>query len=208
MPSLIILDFDGTLADSFPWLSDVINDVAKTYDFRQLTNSDKEQLRGMEFEEILTFLSVPKWKVPAIVTHVRLLMSAHLNEVPLFPGAFEALLALYESGCTLAIVSSNSENNVRTVLGHDLCRCITSFDCGISLFGKAKKIKKVVKSLAKEEQTVVYVGDEIRDIIAAKQAGVLSAAVTWGYTNPSRLAEKNPDILLNTIVEMKSALMF
>ena len=209
MTPLIIFDFDGTLADSFPWFSDVINDVAKTYDFKQISDAEKEQLRGMEFEEILQFLSVPKWKIPAIVTHVRLLMSKHLNEVPLFPGVHQVLTELHEANCTLAVVSSNSEANVRAVLGNELCRYISSFDCGVSLFGKTKKIKKVVKSLSKgDDQTIIYVGDEVRDILAAKQADVLSAAVTWGYTNSGRLSEQSPDILLNDIIEMKSALLF
>jgi phosphoglycolate phosphatase len=40
---------------------------------------------------------------------------------------------------------------------------------------------------------VIYVGDETRDIEAAKKCGVRILSVAWGFNNSKVLAEKNPD---------------
>ena len=44
---LAIFDFDGTLADTFPWFCSVINDVAVRYRFRQIDPAETDALRGL-----------------------------------------------------------------------------------------------------------------------------------------------------------------
>ena len=44
---------------------------------------------------------------------------------------------------------------------------------------------------------VIYIGDETRDIKAAKKAGIRSAAVTWGYNSCRVLEAQNPDYLIH-----------
>jgi phosphoglycolate phosphatase-like HAD superfamily hydrolase len=45
-------------------------------------------------------------------------------------------------------------------------------------------------------QRAVYVGDEVRDIVAARKAGVDVAAVSWGYNTREVLAKHEPDYLI------------
>ena len=49
---------------------------------------------------------------------------------------------------------------------------------------------------------VLYVGDETRDIEAAKESGLRMAAVTWGYNSAGALAALNPEHLLNSPSEL------
>jgi phosphoglycolate phosphatase-like HAD superfamily hydrolase len=42
----------------------------------------------------------------------------------------------------------------------------------------------------------VYVGDESRDLDAARKAGVSVAAVSWGFHAPELLASMNPTYML------------
>ena len=48
MPSLVIFDLDGTLADSFPWFLGVVNGVAREHGFRPIADADIEPLRRAE----------------------------------------------------------------------------------------------------------------------------------------------------------------
>jgi phosphoglycolate phosphatase-like HAD superfamily hydrolase len=43
---------------------------------------------------------------------------------------------------------------------------------------------------------VLDVGDEVRDIETARQAGVAVAAVTWGFNSRELLARHAPDYLV------------
>jgi phosphoglycolate phosphatase len=64
------------------------------------------------------------------------------------------------------------------------------------LFGKNKIITNILKRRHLEKEETCYIGDEDRDIEAAKKAGVKSAAVTWGFNTKKRLASINPDFLI------------
>jgi phosphoglycolate phosphatase len=44
---------------------------------------------------------------------------------------------------------------------------------------------------------VIYVGDEIRDIIAAHKCGIRIISVSWGFHTVDLLASKNPDYLVD-----------
>jgi phosphoglycolate phosphatase-like HAD superfamily hydrolase len=68
---LVIFDFDGTLADSFPWFLRSIDSVADRFRFRRLREGDVELLRGHGAREIIRYLGIPTWKLPFIARHMR-----------------------------------------------------------------------------------------------------------------------------------------
>ena len=49
---------------------------------------------------------------------------------------------------------------------------------------------------------MIYIGDETRDIQAAKKAGIRSAAVTWGYNSRKALEAQSPDYLIHSPQEL------
>jgi len=51
--SLVILDLDGTLADSFPWFQRNLNDVADRFGFRRVAEGDVDMLRHAGTRDIL-----------------------------------------------------------------------------------------------------------------------------------------------------------
>ena len=72
----------------------------------------------------------------------------------------------------------------------------------MSLFGKAAKLKKLVKAAGIAPEEVLCVGDETRDIEAAKAAGLSSAAVTWGYMKEEVLRKWEPTLVVGSIPEL------
>ena len=74
-PTFVIFDFDGTLADSFPWFASVLNDVARRWGFRTIAEGEDAVLRHMHASEIFRHLQVPNWKVPMIAADLRRRMS-------------------------------------------------------------------------------------------------------------------------------------
>ncbi len=51
------------------------------------------------------------------------------------------------------------------------------------------------------------VGDEVRDIEAARSVGMATAAVTWGCARESALREAGPDVVFQSVEELKRALL-
>jgi len=203
---LVLFDFDGTLADSFGWFADHLNQAAARFKARPIAPAEIEALRDLDAATVARNFKVPFWKIPGIASYMRSLMAAEPVGVGLFPGVPETLRGLRASGCELAIVSSNSEDNVRRILGPDNVGLISHFQCGVGLFGKASKLRGVLKKARVPSDEAVFVGDEGRDIDAARAAGVKAAAVTWGYNHACLLKAHRPDLLLEKVEDLSAHL--
>ncbi|EHK63772.1 HAD hydrolase-like protein [Achromobacter arsenitoxydans] len=199
-------DFDGTLADTMPWFNSILNTVADKYGFRKIDASEREQLRSREASEILKFLNIPLWKLPAIMSHVRSLMQEIDPSVQLFDGIPDALARLKAKGLRLAVVSSNSVENVQRVLGADTAALFDDYECGTDLFGKAAKIDRLLKQHGTAPERFLLVGDEMRDIDAARKAGVRVGSVAWGYNHLEALRDRGPDELFLTVADLPDTL--
>lgn len=198
-------DFDGTLADTFPWFCGVIDGVAARYRFRRIEAHETEALRGLDARAIIRRLGIPAWRLPFITRHMHGLAARDIAGIALFPGVPEMLADLERMGAELAIVSSNTEANVRRALGPDAAR-IRRMACGASLFGKAKRLRAVMRSAGCGTGDVLYVGDEIRDHEAAAEVGCAFGAVAWGYTRADVLAARRPERMFLAPAEIAPAL--
>jgi phosphoglycolate phosphatase len=204
--SLIIFDLDGTLADSFPWFRRHVNAVADRFAFRRVDDMDVESLRHAGSREILARLEVPLWKLPAIARHMRRLKGQHIADIPLFQGADAMLRALSGAGFRLALVSSDSEANARRQLG-ELVTLFAHFDCGASIFGKATKFRRVIRRAGLAPGAVLSIGDEVRDIEAARSAGIDCGAVRWGFASTEALRARTPDMIFERMEDIARALV-
>lgn len=196
---LVILDFDGTLADSGPWFAGVLNGVARRYRFREVSREELERIRGESPAAMLRSLGVARWKLPFIARHVRALMARDADAIAPFPGIDRLLRALAAAGVATAVISSNAEANIRRVLGAELAGLVGHYRCGSSLFGKARKMRRLLAELRVAPEAALAVGDEVRDIDAAEEAGVAAAAVTWGYALPEALRARGPRFTVETV---------
>ena len=202
---LAIFDFDGTLADSLDWFRASFQETIARFDLAPVSPEELEAMRGLSAREIMARLKVSMWQLPAIVSDMRKRKLAAASEISLFPGIPAMLADLQRLGIKTAIVSSDSEASVRHVLG-PTASLITRFDCGAALFGKHWKFRRVARRLGVKPSETICIGDEIRDIEAAKTAGMDSGAVAWGYAFPSALQAAGPTHLFNSIGEMMQRL--
>jgi phosphoglycolate phosphatase len=202
---LAIFDFDGTLADSLDWFRASFHDVIARFDLTPVTAEELEQMRGLSPREMMARLNVSMWQLPAIVSDMRKRKLAAASDTSLFAGIPAMLSDLQRLGIKTAIVSSDSEASVRQVLGPTTVH-ITRFDCGAAVFGKHWKFRRVARKLGAKPSETICIGDEIRDIEAAKAAGMDSGAVAWGYALPAALQAAGPTHLFNSIEEMMQRL--
>lgn len=159
-------------------------------------------LRGYSARQILKYLGVRWWRMPSIAKDVRRAMARDIHMIPLFDGVDELFQVLVLQGVTLAIVSSNSEQNIRQVLGEANCARVKYFECGVSLFGKTPKINKLLKQTRVVPSEAILIGDEIRDGQAARKAGIAFGAVAWGFTRVDALAAQAPNALFTAMHEI------
>ena len=203
---LAIFDFDGTLANSVPWFASVVNQLADQYGFKRVREEDHETLRGYGPRRVLDALGVPVWKIPLMVYHLRTMMARDIDQISLFDGIEEVLESLARAGVMVAVVSSNSYENVRRTLGPANVALVETFSCGVSIFGKAAKLRGVLAKCGVPRSQAIYIGDEVRDMEAARAARVAAGAVGWGYNTLDALRTCRPNEIFATVQDIVESL--
>ncbi|WP_447511754.1 HAD family hydrolase [Acinetobacter geminorum] len=199
----IIFDMDGTLVDSFSFFLGALNQLAKKYKFKSVELHEVEQYKHLSPKEIMKEMNVSRWKLPWITKDFIRLMKERDQDVYMFEGMRDHLIELHKRGYTLAIITSNSKENCQSILGKELCELFSHIDGGSSIFGKAKRIKRVLNILDVSKNQAIYVGDQTTDGEAAHKAGIDFAAVGWGYTSAEKLKTIQPKVVLNDLATMK-----
>jgi phosphoglycolate phosphatase len=190
---LVLFDFDGTLADSYGWFLGQMNQLADQHRFRRVEAHEVEALRGRSARQVMEELGVPLWKLPRIASQVRREMAAAIDTIVLFPGMARVLSGLAGQGVELGVVTSNSRENVRRILGPESAALIRHYACGASIFGKRPKLRAVLRDSGVPAAEAIAIGDEIRDLEAARAEGIAFGAVSWGYTKPEALRAHAPE---------------
>jgi len=197
MTKVIIFDFDGTLADTLNAIVSITNRLAGEFGYKPATKDELAQIRNLNSWEIINYSGISIFKLPFLLRRVRKELKNEIQEIRLFPGIKESLLELKNHGNQLGIITSNSKENVLALMErNDLQEIFDFIYTGTTLFGKHKVINNWMKQANVKREEVVYVGDETRDIEAAKKAHIKVIAVSWGFNVKAALAEHQPDFLI------------
>lgn len=203
---LVIFDFDGTLADSYPWALSIMHTLADKHGVRRIGEEELHTIRGFDARAFIKHMDVPMWKTVLIGNDLRKMMARDIEQIPLFPGIDDLLPRLTAMNATLAVVSSNSAENVRNVLGPSNTALIRYFECGASAFGKQAKYRKLLSKSGIPAAEAISIGDEIRDLEAARHAGIAFGAVSWGYTRLDALYAHGPDEVFERVEDIAEKL--
>ncbi len=203
---VIIFDFDGTIADSFEAVWQISNKLAAEFGYPVTRADDITQLKNLSSKEIIKQSKLSPLKVPFLVRRLRKELSREIPHLQTFPGMEPVLRSLQQRGDRLGIVTSNSRENVAAFLiAQNLLNIFDFVESGLALFGKDKVIRRVVKRKRLNLPDLIYVGDETRDIEAARKIGIPIISVTWGFNSSQALAAENPDFLIHQPEELLQA---
>jgi phosphoglycolate phosphatase len=187
----IIFDFDGTIADSFDYVATFLERHVRRG--HPLTHAEKEKLRGMTMQQMATHLGSPWWYLPVLFVIGRRAMGKAIYNVPVFEGMGRVIDKLHAEGHELMIVSSNNNRNIkRSLKQHHLYKYFTDIYGNAGFFGKKRAIRRILWRNELKRQDAVYIGDEARDVVAARAADVRVIAASWGFDNKEVLASHGP----------------
>jgi len=203
---ILLFDFDGTLADTLSIIVEIINDVGPQYKLRKIDPGELKAIRAMSSKELIKYSGLPLRRIPFFIRRVQLEMKNSMKNVEPFPDIPVVLKSIKNAGFQMDILTSNLKDNVEKFLEkNDLLYFEDIYVCS-NLFGKKRMLEKIIKYKKLDRKNVIYFGDEIRDIDAAREAGIKIAAVTWGFNDEKSLKINNPDYLISEPKEIKRLL--
>jgi len=196
----IIFDMDGTIADSFDYVSDFL---ARQKGLAPLGAEQKQALRGLSMMGMARQLGYHWWNGPILFFKGRHQMKAAINKLDSFKGLPEIIKKLHAEGHELFVLSNNSLRNVSHFLHHQkIHQYFLEIYGGVGFFGKAPALRQLIKDHNLDIKQAVYIGDESRDIEAAQSIGLRCIAVTWGFAEPAGLKALKPTAIADTPAEL------
>lgn len=195
---VIIFDFDGTIADTVDALVTLANRLALEFGYVQITPNELALLRNLTSREIIKYSGISLFRIPFLVKKVKSELKDKIKDFQPIPGMKEVLIELKNQDFRLGIITSNSQENVTEFLNcHELGYLFEFIHSGVTIFGKTTIINNVLRQRQIKPQSVIYVGDETRDIEASKKANIKVIAVTWGFNSAEALLKQKPDFLID-----------
>lgn len=193
----LIFDFNGTLVDDLPLAVELLNNWLKPRGI-DLYSYPLDSLRQMGVKKFLSQTKISKIEFLLAYKDIKNNIRAKQTDCPPVTGITQVLKKLSQS-YSLLIYSSNHRDLIEKYLHkYNLNQYFHGIYEDNSYFGKHVGLKKIIHQLNINPQEAAYIGDESRDIYAAKKIGLKSIAVTWGFEGDQILFATRPDYLLTT----------
>lgn len=193
MSKVLIFDFDGTIADSLDAMVHIMNRFSHRFGYKHITEEMRDSLRHETSQKILSEFNLSPWRLLWIALRVKAEMHKQVANIHLIDGMKTAIRQLKADGYTLGVATSNSKVTVEQFLAkHHLTDCF-DFVFARTVFNKATLLKAILRHFRFPPKNVWYIGDETRDIDAARVAGVGIVSVTWGMNSAEILKSHQPD---------------
>jgi phosphoglycolate phosphatase len=206
MPT-IVFDFDGTIADTLSVVIKIANKFADHYGYRKIPLSDLPKLREKKPSAVLRHLGISIFKLPIVARRIRFEMNKEIVRLKTTVELRDTLVNLKKKGCVLGILTTNSRENVTEFLKNNDLQLFDFVYSGRAVFGKSRLLKKLLREKSIPHEGMIYVGDEIRDIEAAKNAEIKVIGVSWGYNSKNALTAAGPDHVAENPTELENTII-
>ena len=206
----VLFDFDGTFADSAPDLAAAVNAMRTARGLQPLAPAAVRPYASMGARGLLRigFDMTPEHRdyVPMRDEFLDLYGQALCVHTRLFPGMAELLAELVAREIAWGIVT-NKSSRFTTRLVEELGvspACVICGDSTPHLKPHPAPLLAAAAQLNLPPAACAYVGDDLRDIQAARAAGMHCVAVQWGYhgTDTPGPASWNADALISHPAEL------
>lgn len=214
MRKIILFDLDGTLTDPMEGITKSVQHALKAYgiieeDLTKLCPFIGPPLKD-SFVEFYGF-SEKDGKEAISVFH-EYFTERGIFENKVYEGMEDMLFALKEAGYVLAVATSKPEIFAIQILEH--FKLDTYFEVVGGADMEEIRVKKgdVIKYTLgrldfKDGEQVVMVGDRKHDILGAKEAGLQSIGVLYGYGDREEFEEAGADYMVETVPQLKEMLL-
>jgi phosphoglycolate phosphatase len=215
LPACVLFDLDGTLLDTAPDLGHAANAVrAETglpplplVDYRPVASTGARGLLQVGLDLTPEHPEYPARR-DSLLAHYRANLSRATRP---FPGIAELLLSLELRGIRWGVVTNKPGWLTQPLMAElDLARraaCIVSGDTCARAKPAPDPLLHACEQIALKPKQCIYVGDDLRDVEAARAAGMRSVAAGWGYLGSDLPIESwGADFITPTVTDLSNLL--
>lgn len=203
----IIFDFDGTLADTIPAITEGINITMEAYKFPSHTEKEVQTFIN-NGPRMLIRRSLPKdlQSDEELLDRVLATYNEHYKTVCMhtdrpYDGIPELIQKLRQKGYRIGVLSNKQDH-----LLHEMCENILPGELGITVGTLPNQptkpdpylSRKIADMLGVATAECLMIGDSDVDIRTAQNAGMTHIGVSWGYRSEAFLRENGATLIAST----------
>ena len=209
----VFFDLDGTLTDPYEGITKSVQRALLHFG---IDEPDREKLRrfiGPPLRDSFArFYGIESGRLEEAVNAYREYFSVKgIFENELYEGVEQLLEALVRKNVKMLLATSKPEPFAKRITEHFGIDKYFFAQCGSDFEGKyetkAQVIERALSICGAQRSEVLMVGDRMHDIIGAKENGVDSAGVLYGYGDREELEGAGADMIFASVDELKAALL-
>lgn len=204
----LILDFDGTIADTQQSIVQTMQFVAASLHIEDVDEGLIKSLIGLPlkttFEKAFS-LNEEEIRV-ATIKYRKHYNEIAINTISLFEGVQNTLEHFYRKGVHLHIASSKGREALVKILQKQQVYALFSFVGGEEDVTQKKPSPEIVQLILNkygyQSNECLVVGDTVFDIEMGQRAQVATCGVTYGNNTRETLQKQNPDYLIDRFSDL------
>ena len=210
----LLFDLDGTITDSE---TGITRCVAYALNYFGIQVNDLRELSPFigpplldSFKDFYNFTD--EQATVAVAKYRERYADKGILENELYPGIEELLADAQKNGKTVILATSKPEIFAKRILDHFGLSDYFSFVAGSGLDGSLHTKTDVINYILQSNQitnleSVVMIGDRKHDIIGAKNVGIDSIGVLYGFGDYKELSEAGADHIAENIPALRKLLL-
>ncbi|MCX8130572.1 MAG: HAD family hydrolase [Clostridia bacterium] len=210
----ILFDLDGTITDSGEGIINSLKYTLKAYGINDYDENKLYKFLGPplteSFMEILGFDELKA--LEAVEKYREYFRDIGIFENKLYNGIESLLKSLVADGRKIILATSKAEVFAVRILEHFNISQYFFVAAGSELDGTRIKKSEVIRYALDKAGIVdlgnaVMVGDRMHDVIGARETGIDSIGVLYGYGNYEELNNAGASLIVETIDELRKSLI-
>lgn len=209
MIKLIIYDLDGTLIDSRHDIANAVNWTLKELGFRELPGERIGSFVGDGVTNLMRrSLEEIGCRVPSLERAIKLFRRRYgehlLDDTRLYPSV-KKVLEFFKDRKQAVMTNKPEDFSLAILRGLAVETYFFRVVGGDQGFPKKPAPEAVLRILNEAQvlpEETILVGDSATDIKTARNAGIKTLAVTYGFGSPEELERSGPDEIINDLEEL------
>jgi phosphoglycolate phosphatase len=205
---LIVFDWDGTLINTIDWIVHCLQQAGEEFGFMKPEPQAAKDVIGLCIDNAVASLfpeANTETKKKIVVSYSQAYSSKKLSQNDFFPGVYDMLISLKESGYRLAVATGKTRNGLSAAL--KATNTETLFDitrCADETASKPnpKMLHEIMAYTQAKPDRTLMVGDSIHDMQMAQNANIASIGVVCGANSAQSLSKYNPLLCLQQPTEL------
>ncbi len=212
----IIFDLDGTLLDTLDDIVDSANNALYTLGIEPIQKEKYKEFIGDGvkdlFKKVLEYRNVFSEEI--LEKCIKLMKEEYskncLNKTKPYEGIYNVLDFLKTNNYKMSILSNKQNIFTQKLVDHFFKNYNFVSVKGIESQDEKKPNPKlaleIVKEMGIEPKNILLIGDSATDVLTAKNCGMISVGVTWGFKTIEEITLSNPNHIIHHPSEITNIL--